>query len=177
MNDSHWFYDKTKSAHYASLYEINNTEIPYLKPVLNKDNSVKHYSCVTYPDGSLKTSANDLTRYTLEMIKGFNGESNLLSKEAYKILFQKQFSDVNMPQNMDPKEPNRAVFWCYNRKGKLMHTGSDIGVSTFLSFDPTTKIGRIILINAALDGEDNGKAVKDFLKIITELEKFETTLN
>ena len=111
------------------------------------------------------------------MIKGFNGASNLLSKESYKILFQKQFTDENMPLNMDSKEPNRAIFWCYSKKGKLMHTGSDIGVTTFLSFDLTTKIGRIIMINAALDGEENDKAVKSFIKIIGEIEKFELKLN
>ena len=177
MNDSHWFYDATKSDSYANLYEINKTDVPYLKSLLNNDNSVKTYSCVTYSDGSLKTSSQDLTKYTLEMIKGYKGESNLLSKESYKILFQKQFSDENMPQNMDPKEPNRAIFWCYNKKGKVMHTGGDIGVSTFLSFDPITKIGKIIMINAALDGEDNAKAVNDFMKIISEIDKFESTLH
>ena len=176
MNNSHWFFDNSKSENYSNLYEINNTNVPYLKTMLNNDNSVKTYSCVTYPDGSLKTSTLDLTKYTLEMIKGFNGKSNLLSKESYKMLFQKQFSEANMPQNMDLKEPNRAVFWCYNKKGRLMHTGSDIGVTAFLSIDPATKISRIIMINAALDGEDNIKAVEDFKKIISEIEKFENQL-
>lgn len=177
MDNTHWFYDKSKTEKYATLYEINKTDVPFLKPFLNKDNSVKTYSCITYSDGSLKTSAQDLTKYTLEMIKGFYGTSNLLSKESYSTLFQKQFSDENMPLNMDVKEPNRAIFWCYSKKGKLMHTGSDIGVTAFLSFDPITKIGRIIIINAALDGEKNDKAVKDFMKIISEIESFETTLN
>ena len=176
MSDSHWFYDNTKIENYATLYEVNNTEIPFLKTFVNDDNSVKTYSCVTYSDGSLKTSTIDLTKYTLEMIKGFYGTSDLLSKESFKMLFQKQFSDANMPLNMEPKEPNRAIFWCYSKKGKLMHTGSDIGVTTFLSFDPTTKIGRIIMINAALDGEENDKALEDFKKIIIEIEKFESKL-
>ncbi len=177
MNDSNWFYDENKSKNYATLYEINNTEDSFLKPFLNEDKSVKTYSCITYADGSLKTSTQDLTKYLFEMIKGFNGESNLLSKESYKTLFQKQFSEENMPQNMDSKEPNRAIFWCYSKKGKLMHTGSDIGVTTLVSFDPLTKIGRLIMINAALDGEDNAKAVEHFKKIIGEIEKFEATLN
>lgn len=177
MNDSHWFYDENKSKNYAALYEINNTEDSFLKPFLNKDKSVKTYSCVTYADGSLKTSTQDLTKYLFEMIKGFNGQSNLLSKKSYETLFQKQFSEENMPQNMDSKEPNRAIFWCYSKKGKLMHTGSDIGVTTLVSFDSVTKIGRLIMINAALDGEDNAKAVELFKKIIGEIEKFEATLN
>ena len=58
-----------------------------------------------------------------------------------------------------------------------MHTGSDIGVTAFLSIDPVTKISRIIMINAALDGEDNIKAVENFKKIISEIEKFESGLN
>ena len=177
MNDSHWLYDASKIDNYATLYEINNTDVDYLKPLLNKDKSVKTYSCVTYPDGSLKTSTDDLTKYTIEMINGLNGKSTLLTPKSYKTLFEKQFSESNMPKNMDPKEPNRAIFWCYNKKGRIMHTGSDIGVTAFLSIDPETKISRIIMINAALDGEDNIKAVENFKKIISEIEKFESGLN
>jgi hypothetical protein len=110
------------------------------------------------------------------MVKGYSNKSTLLQKESFETLFKKQFSDVDMPLNMDAKEPNRAIFWAYNKKGKIMHTGSDIGVSAFISFEPDTKIGRVILINADLQGEENDKAVDNFKKIIGEIENFEKGL-
>jgi CubicO group peptidase (beta-lactamase class C family) len=176
MNNTHWFYNKTKSNKYATLYEINKIDDQLFKFILNTDRSVKTYSCTTYPDGSLKTSVVDLSKYLIAMIKGYSAKSNLLNKESFEILFKKQFSSIDMPLNMDPKEPNRAVFWCYNKKGKIMHTGSDIGVSAFVSFEPDTKIGRVLLINADLDGEENHTSVENFKKIIGEVENFEKGL-
>ncbi len=176
MNDSHWFYDDSKAEQYATLYEINKQSIPFYNQLLNDDGSIKTYSCITYPDGSLKTSVADLTKYLLAMMKGFEGKSNLLSQKSFQVLFQKQFTAANLPTQMDPKEPNRAVFWAYNKKEKIMHTGGDPGIAAFISFDPKTKIGRIILINANLDGDDNVVAVTNFKKIISEIEKFETNL-
>jgi CubicO group peptidase (beta-lactamase class C family) len=173
MNDTHWFYTDTKSNKYATLYEINKIDKQPFEFLVNADKSVKTYSCTTYPDGSLKTSVVDLSKYLVAMIKGYSGKSNLLKKEAFETLFKKQFSDIDMPLNMDIKEPNRAVFWCYNKKGKVMHTGSDVGVSAFISFEPDTKIGRVILINADLDGEENNVAVGNFKKIIGAIESFE----
>ncbi len=176
MYDTHWFYNKAKSEKYATLYEINNNDSVLFKFFLNADKSVNTYSCTTYPDGSLKTSASDLSKYLIEMNNGYDGKSTLLTKTSFEMLFKKQFSAIDMPLNMDAKEPNRAIFWAYNKKGKIMHTGSDIGVSAFISFEPDTKIGRIILINADLQGEENFKAVENFKKIIGEIELFEKSL-
>jgi CubicO group peptidase (beta-lactamase class C family) len=176
MNDTHWFYNETKSNKYATLYEINKLDEQIFKALVNADRSVKTYSCTTYPDGSLKTSVADLSKYVMAMVKGYSGNSTLLQKELFEILFRKQFSDVDMPLNMDAKEPNRAIFWAYNKKGKIIHTGSDVGVSAFISFEPDTKIGRVILINADLQGEENAVAVENFKKIIGEIENFEKGL-
>jgi hypothetical protein len=81
-----------------------------------------------------------------------------------------------MPLKMDTKEPNRAVFWGYNKKDKLIHTGSDPGLAAFVTIDPKTKIIRILLFNTALDGQENDVTVENFKKIIGEIEKFELGL-
>lgn len=176
MNHSHWFYDENLSNQYATLYQIDKPDYSF-KEIENLDGSLKTYSCATYPDGSLKTSATDLAKYMIAMFKGYEGKSDLLSKSSFETLFKKQFDDSNMPNNMDPKEPNRAVFWAYNKKDKLIHTGSDPGLAAFVSRDPKTKILRILLFNAALDGQDNDTTVENFKKIIQEIEKYEKGLN
>ncbi len=175
MTNSHWFYEDAFANKYATLYQTDKPDYPS-DGLLNKDNSLKTYSCSTYPDGSLKTNASDLTNYLIEMQKGYEGKSILLSKNSYETLFKKQFNESNMPKSMDLKEPNRAIFWAYNKKDKLVHTGSDPGVASFVSIDPQTKICKILLLNTALDGQDNDITVSNFKKIIVEIEKFENKL-
>jgi CubicO group peptidase (beta-lactamase class C family) len=175
MNNSHWFYDDAFASKYATLYQVDKPDYSF-KELENKDGSLKPYSCATYPDGSLKTTTQDLAKYLIEMLKGYEGKSDLLSKSSFETLFKKQFDESTMPLNMNPKEPNRAVFWGYNKKDKLIHTGSDPGLAAFVSIDPKTKISRILLVNTALDGQDNDVTVENFKKIMGEIEKFEIGL-
>lgn len=109
MTNSHWFYDDAFANKYATLYQVDKPDYSS-DGLLNSNGSLKTYSCATYPDGSLKTSAADLAKYLIEMLKGYEGKSTLLSKTSYETLFKKQFNESNMPKSIDPKEPNRAVF-------------------------------------------------------------------
>ncbi len=177
MTGSDWFYKDNNAKQYATLYEINTTEVPQLTKLINTDNSLKDYCCITYPDGSLKTSVNDLTKYLQAMMKGYAGANTLIADTLYKRMFAKQFMVADMPTNMDKNEINRAVFWSYTKKDKIRHTGSDAGVFAFISFDPKTKIGRIMTMNAALDGGDNIRAVKTFYAIVEALDKYEEGIN
>lgn len=174
MNETDWFYNKNYEGNYAILYQVNQPESPLEAKILNKDNSLKAYSCVTYPDGSLKTSVNDLSLFLKAMMKGyFTNDTTVIGKQSYQTLFVKQFTEKNMPTNMDTKEPNRAIFWSYSRKGDIRHTGSDLGVFAFISFNPITKIGRIMMLNASLEGNENERTVGYFKKIISAMDNFE----
>jgi CubicO group peptidase (beta-lactamase class C family) len=177
MTGSDWFYNDINAKQYATLYEINTPEVPQLVKLINTDNSLKTYCCITYPDGSLKTSVNDLTKYLQVMMKGYLGASNVITDTLYKKMFAKQFTATDMPANMDKNEINRAIFWSYTKKDQLRHTGSDAGVFAFISFDPKTNIGRVMTMNAALDGGDNAKAVKSFYAILEALNKYEEAIN
>lgn len=177
MAGSDWFYNDNNAKQYATLYEINTPEVPQLTKLINTDNSLKDYCCITYPDGSLKTSVNDLTKYLQAMMKGYAGKDNLITDTSYRKMFAKQFTATDMPTNMDKNEANRAIFWSYTKKNQLRHTGSDAGVFAFISFDPKTKIGRVMTMNAALDGGDNAKAVKSFYAIVEALNNYEEGIN
>jgi CubicO group peptidase (beta-lactamase class C family) len=173
MTSTHWFYNKNFAAQYATLYEVNKQTIPLYQQVLNADGSAKIYSCITYPDGSLKSSVVDLTKYAKAMLKGYNGEDGIISKASFATLFKKQFDSITMPTNMDTKELNRAIFWAYTKSGIIRHTGSDIGVFSFISINPKTTIARVFTLNTELEGEDNTKSVNSFLAIVKALDEFE----
>jgi CubicO group peptidase (beta-lactamase class C family) len=177
MDHTDWFYNKNYEAKYATLYQVNQPESPFEEKLLTTDKTLKPYSLVTYPDGSLKTSANELSLFLKAMMKGyFSNDTIIIGKASYTTLFAKQFNETNMPTNMDTKEPNRAIFWAYSKKGDIRHTGSDPGIFAFISFNPVTKIGRVMTLNASLDGGENQQTVGHFMKVIAALDRFEATI-
>ncbi len=132
------------------------------------------YSEVTYPDGSLRTSCNDLSKYLLEMIRGYNKNSKLLADRSFETLFKRQFDNDNLPKNSSKQEPNSGIFWRHRTNGLIGHTGGDIGATSFVFFDPKTGIGRIFVSNTELDSPEqskpNEKLVKQFIAIWKVLE-------
>ena len=42
------------------------------------------YALITYPDGGMMTSANDMSLYLKELIRGYSGNGTLLTKESYQ---------------------------------------------------------------------------------------------
>jgi len=171
MQDSHWFYNTSMAAKYASLYEVNMQYDPLYKTLLTGDGLLKQYTNNSYPDGSLRTSIKDLSFYLRGMIRGYSGQAGVISKNGFQSLFKKQF--VTPPLNNDPREPNKGIFWGYNRKNKIMHSGSDPGIAALVSFDPVTKIGRAILINTQLEGKNNILTIEAFMNILKSLDNFE----
>ncbi|MCO6163813.1 serine hydrolase [Flavobacterium sp. NRK F7] len=138
MKNTGWFFDEIDATKLALLYDENKT--PLAK-----------YSCDTYPDGSLKTTITDLSLYLIELIKGYNGNSNLISKNGWSTFFSKQFSENHwQPQNSNPKEPNSGIFIFYFPSGEIGHTGSDLGASSVLKFNPKTNTGQIFMANEDL---------------------------
>jgi CubicO group peptidase (beta-lactamase class C family) len=162
MNSSGWVLDKIDLTKHAKLYDIEGKALPlYSTPA-------------TFPDGGFITNAEDLGKYLTEMLKGYAGESSLLSKESFQTMFKAQFSAADMPENMSPREPNRAVFWHFNRKGAIGHTGDDWGVTAILSFDPKTGIGKFFITNIEFEdfrGKTNPPLLESFKQIWQVLDK------
>ncbi len=176
MRDSHWQHNSALAPRYATLYEVNDQEHPLYKQLLNADKSLKPYSSTTYPDGSLRSSVDDLARYIITMDAGAAGKASVVSAASFEQLFRKQFDRTTMPAKMDTREPNRALFWAYARNDGLRHTGSDPGVFAFVSLHPKTRIGRAFTMNTQIDGDNNEKSVKAFAAIIAALNAFEESL-
>lgn len=170
LHDTHWFYNEKKVDQYATLYELSDAEYPGFEQLRNDDNSLKLYSCITYPDGSLRTSLTDLEHYVQELLLGYHNQSFLLSRDVCSVLFQPRFDTANLPLNMDKNTVNQAVFWTYNRKNRVIHTGSDPGVFAVISLDLENGIGRIIVINTGVDSDDNQKLVNGLQAMSAALE-------
>lgn len=159
MSSSGWSFESVNFDMHSKLYFNPQTELPY-------------YSLITFPDGGLITSVNDMGKFLSELIKGYSGKGKLLTKESYKELFKKQltsdnFEDRDTDRSYDD-EYNSGIFMGYTPIGHIGHTGGDPGVSTFMFFNPETKMGRLLFINTGLDNE----GAKQYFAVWDKLEEY-----
>lgn len=164
MTSSSWTFDTIDMTEHSKLYTVEGEELPF-------------YRLITYPDGGLITSVSDMTNYLPELIKGYSGQGTLLSNESYAVLFSKLLSDANFEERDSDRpfddEYNSGVFMGHTPIGYIGHTGGDPGVSTFMFFNPKTKIGKMIFVNTDLDSA----GAKQFYAIWKKLGDYETRLN
>lgn len=161
MNNTKWTIAAANPANLAKLYWTKEKPLPY-------------YGAATYPDGGLVTNSEDLTKFMLEMLKGYSGTSSFLKKESFDLMFKKAFPSDKLPANMEPKEVNAGVFWVYFKNGRLGHTGGDLGVTTFMVFYPETKTGFIFLSNTEVENSDQNKTIATQLnEMLSAIKEFE----
>ncbi len=111
------------------------------------------YRLITYPDGGFVTSSADMAKYMIELLQGYRGEGSLLSKAAYAEYFRAQLSEANFDDRNDgplSDEYNMGILMGFNPSGAFGHTGGDPGVTSMFFIDPTTGIGRYMIVNTDL---------------------------
>ena len=164
MNSSGWSFEQIDLENHTTLYADPSQKLPY-------------YSLITYPDGGLITSSEDLGKYLSELIKGYSGNGTLLSKESYAELFSEQLEAGNFEErdaeNPYDDEYNSGIFMGFSAQGYVGHTGGDPGVATFMFFDAEKKLGRLLLINTGLN---NKEGVQQFFSIWDTLKEYQEDL-
>ncbi|MEZ4954359.1 MAG: serine hydrolase domain-containing protein [Saprospiraceae bacterium] len=139
MNNSAFFPSDLNAEKMATLYFNKNTPLPL-------------YGNDSYPDGSVNTSNEDLTKYLLDMIKGASGNSELLfSKDGYKMLFNPLLPAGTVPSTLGD---NQGIFWILGN-GDIKHDGGDPGLTTFMQFFPEEKTGFLLLTNMDASVDEN----------------------
>ncbi|GAB5564270.1 MAG: serine hydrolase domain-containing protein [Winogradskyella sp.] len=162
MKDSGWSINMPDLSNHSILYNAKGIEYP-------------SYKLITYPDGGFITSANDLSFYLTELIRGYSGGGGLLSVKSYKTLFNQQLGEDNFSLRSTTDysiEYNTGIFIGFTPNGLIGHTGGDPGVSAFMFFNPKTKIGRILIANTDL-GEDGWQ---EFIDVWNILDKYSAQL-
>lgn len=137
MDHTGWVIDTTHLEQYGQLYFNHNLILPL-------------YTLLTYPDGGVRTTPADLTRYIQGILKGYYGDTTILNAASFKTLFTPVFSTDQPPANINMKKRNKGVFWNLYNDGSISQDGDDPGISTFLFFNPSTSIGGLFMINEYL---------------------------
>ena len=138
---------------------------------IDKKTAYPYYTCVTYPDGSIITSSNDMSKYICELMKGFTGNGTVLSKESYKELFTQQLNSENFIDRGTSEysdEYNMGILMGFGSTGNFGHTGGDPGMFSVIWFDKNRKIGKYFVINTDWDDKSSGKTQKEIYDILDE---------
>ena len=129
MKKTTWFLSEMRDpSHHAKLYKKDKHETNF--------SEVELYGLITYPDGGLRTTIKDLTKYlSYIMYDKPVLDQPIINKKSKKNMFTPDF------------DQDYAKFW--DTKDHIGHGGGDPGVATSMYFDPVNEIGVILLTNTS----------------------------
>jgi len=145
MKNTGWFYNEIDSRLLTKIYLPDDWDDPKI--------AIEHpkYQHLGYPSGDLKTNIDDLSKYLIDMMNGYNGNGKLLNPSSYQTLLNPQLSERYFDEKRDESpmsdEYDTGVFWAVSSTGIRLHYGGSIGVFSFLYFDPKTKSGAVAFCN------------------------------
>lgn len=111
--------------------------------------TIKPYRLITYPDGGLIASCNDLARYLDQILAANAGRDSVLDSEAVRQMLAPQFLGKR-PAKLPPKITDHGLFWEI-RGDKVGHSGSDPGVTALVALDPKKARASVQLTNVNIE--------------------------
>ncbi len=124
MEVSTWRLEDVDLNQHAKTYSLENDVLP-------------RYSLITYPDGGLMTSANNLGIYLSEIMRMQEGKSELLKQESYQEMAKIRIEHGG----------KTGVFWEVDERGRLEHGGGDPGIFTYVQVRTEQKIAIAFITN------------------------------
>ncbi|MCQ9640128.1 beta-lactamase family protein [Chryseobacterium sp. WG14] len=158
MNHSGWKFNAVNFSKYTQTFINKQTPYPY-------------YSLNTYPDGGLLTTSSDMSKYLLELMKGYFGNGSILSKESYKEYFTPQLKAENFKDRSNSEysdEYNMGITMGFGSTGNFGHTGGDPGMNSVIWFFKDQKMGRYLIVNTDWDQKVSGKDQKAIYDLLDE---------
>ena len=137
---------------------------------IDKKTAYPFYLCVTYPDGSIITSSNDMSKYICELMKGYSGNGTLLSKESYKEYYNQQLKSENFIERDTSEfgDYNIGITMSFGPTGNFGHFGGDPGLFSVIYFDKQKKLGKYYITNTDASGKESGKYHGQIVKLLDE---------
>lgn len=146
MTSTGYFLTEVDIANHSTLFVAQNgMTIP-----------IPLYGGTTYPDGGVRTSVSDLSKFFIALLNGGEYEGARVLDPATAAEMQRfQFTEANHPENYPATEGNSGLFWRTKFNGQRVgHGGNDPGLQTEMLADREGKIGVILFLNTSLSGED-----------------------
>ncbi|PPU98002.1 beta-lactamase family protein [Xanthomonas hyacinthi] len=143
MRSTAWFLSQVPPQRHAQLYVAQNgLSIP-----------IPLYGGTTYPDGGVRTSVADLSRFFLALLNdGAYEGGRILQRRSVEEMLRFQYSPANKPDNVELDQKNSGIFWATKFNAtRIGHGGSDPGVKTEMLSDLDKRVGIIVFTNTSLD--------------------------
>ena len=139
MSSTGWFLSEVDPARHSRLYDASAgspVEIPL-------------YGLATYPDGGLRTSVSDLSRFFLALLNGgMHDGVRILAPPSAGEMQRFQYTPENRPGNVQLAEKNSGIFWSTKMDVTFIgHGGTDPGVQAEMLAEPSKRVGVILLSN------------------------------
>ena len=150
MGNTGWLMSEVDLAKHSSLYIAQGLALP-----------IQLYGLTTFPDGGLRTSVNELSRFFIALLDGgvYKGV-RILDKESVDEMLRFQYNPANKPDNVNlvgEGSMNSGIFWATKQSlAKIGHNGADPGLVTLMLSDVDKQIGVILFVNTAIRQEDAG---------------------
>jgi CubicO group peptidase (beta-lactamase class C family) len=149
MDDTGWFLSEVAPAKHSKLYAAQGgLTLP-----------IPLYGGTTYPDGGVRTSVSDLSKFFLALLnEGEQDGARILERTTAAEMLRFQYTSSNKPDNVNlsgEDSVNSGIFWGTKNDGsRIGHNGSDPGIRTFMLSDLAREVGVILFVNTSLcDGE------------------------
>jgi CubicO group peptidase (beta-lactamase class C family) len=157
MNETSWFFRDLNANNIAMPYEYyGGAYHPF-----------GHYGYPDYPDGQLRTSVLQLARFLIAFMQGGQiGDVRILDNVTVDLM-------TSIQVDFDPPDYifRQGLIWHYmNWHGRWVwgHTGGDIGVATFMMYEPEENWGVIAFTN----GDPPAQYNDGFFFMLVELLEF-----
>jgi len=138
MNHTGWTLAEIKIANHSKLYDKQGDTLKV----------IPFYSVPTYPDGGVRTSVLELTKFFIALLNEgeYNG-ARILKKETAREMQKFQFNATNKPENVNLDKLNSGIFWATKQGAtQIGHAGSDPGVKTEMLSDLSREVAVILLL-------------------------------
>ena len=146
MASTGWFLSEVDRAKHSTLFVSQNGQtIP-----------IPLYGLTTYPDGGVRTSVADLSKFFMAMLNGGTYQNTrILDARMAAEMVRFQFSDANRPENFPAADGNSGLFWRTKLNGtRVGHGGNDPGLQVEMLANLSGDVGVIFLMNTSLAGPD-----------------------
>ena len=116
---------------------------------------IPQYGVITYPDGGVRTSVSDLSRFFIALLDGGQYEgTRILDPSSAAEMLRFQYTEDHKPDNVLLDEKNSGIFWSTKFDVTYIgHGGSDPGVSTEMLSNLSKDVAVILMVNTSLSGK------------------------
>lgn len=142
MTESAWYLRDTDMKKHTRLYDRENGPLK----------QIPLYTFPTYPEGGLRTSPAELSRFFIAMLNdGVYEGISILSKSSIDQMITKQHTPENCPENVNLAKANSGLGWAYKDNAtKMGHAGTDPGIKTEMLCDLDKEIAVVLFTNTGL---------------------------